>query len=559
MESVQPGTVLTGLYRQYMSDRPIFTYQTRITMTREATCVLDAYAALHGRVERSLFAQWSAGHQISKLKPAIQSRFGITARQFNAIRVGLEGKISSIKERRPDLIAEGGSRVKRAEKVIRRLEKDAPGSNKLHQKRRRLQTLRHRVEALTSEHQRGAVHLCFGSRKLFRAQFDLQANGYASHEAWKADWESERCRQFFVLGSQDETAGNQTCQAIVAADGSLTLHLRLPDSLAKDGKHLVISGVSFAYGHDALVAALASSRKIESRTQDGKPIKKRIGTAISYRFIRDEKGWRIFASVEAQRVKQVSRRMPGAFGVDVNADHLAVAETDHYGNLICSRRIDLPLAGKTAHQAKALIGDAAVLIAGLAKAAGKPVVIEQLNFQKKKAELESVDPKQARMISSFACNHVASNIKAASFRAGVEVIEVNPAYTSVIGAVEHAQQRGISVHMGAAFAIARRGLGLSERPTKRKVSTPVRNGGHVTFDLPVRNRSKHVWSFWSNVRTRLKAAHKEHYRSGAHRDAPPPLRPSKPALGAPGSITARSRDANRLLHCSGDVLEDVPY
>src|SRR3954468_8903243 len=106
MESVQPSTVLTGLYRQYMSDRPIFTYQTRITMTREATCVLDAYAALHGRVERSLFAQWSAGHQISKLKPAIQSRFGITARQFNAIRVGLEGKISSIKERRPDLIAE---------------------------------------------------------------------------------------------------------------------------------------------------------------------------------------------------------------------------------------------------------------------------------------------------------------------------------------------------------------------------------------------------------------------------------------------------------------------
>ena len=76
---------------------------------------------------------------------------------------------------------------------------------------------------------------------------------------------------------------------------------------------------------------------------------------------------------------------------------------------------------------------------------------------------------------------------------------------------------------------------------------------------PVRNRSKHVWSFWSNVMTRLKAAHKEHYRSGAHRDAPPPLRPLKPALGAPGSITAQSRDANRLHHCSGDVLEDVPY
>jgi predicted NBD/HSP70 family sugar kinase len=55
-------------------------------------------------------------------------------------------------------------------------------------------------------------------------------------------------------------------------------------------------------------------------------------------------------------VEQVSHRMPGAFGVDVNADHLAVAESDHYGNLIDSRRIALPLVGKTADQAKALIG-----------------------------------------------------------------------------------------------------------------------------------------------------------------------------------------------------------
>jgi len=106
-------------------------------------------------------------------------------------------------------------------------------------------------------------------------------------------------------------------------------------------------------------------------------------------------------------------------------------------------------------------------------------------------------------------------LKAAAFRVGVTVIEVNPAYTSVIGAVNYAQQKGISVLMGAAFAIARRGLGLSERPTVREANAPLRSGGHVTFALPVRNRAKHVWSFWSNVRTRLKAAHVAHYRSVA--------------------------------------------
>ncbi|MBK7000393.1 MAG: hypothetical protein IPH35_10580 [Rhodoferax sp.] len=36
-------------------------------------------------------------------------KFDITARQFNAMRIGLEGKIDAIKERRPELIAEAES------------------------------------------------------------------------------------------------------------------------------------------------------------------------------------------------------------------------------------------------------------------------------------------------------------------------------------------------------------------------------------------------------------------------------------------------------------------
>jgi hypothetical protein len=54
--------------------------------------------------------------------------------------------------------------------------------------------------------------LCFGSRRLFHAQHHLQANGYASHEEWKADWDFERRSQFVAIGSKDETAGNQSCQ-----------------------------------------------------------------------------------------------------------------------------------------------------------------------------------------------------------------------------------------------------------------------------------------------------------------------------------------------------------
>ena len=87
-----------------MSDRPIFTYQTRPVVNDAQSVVLDAYAALYGRAERSLFAAMQTGKTVNELKREFLPKFGITARQFNAIRIGLDGKMDSIKQRRPELI-----------------------------------------------------------------------------------------------------------------------------------------------------------------------------------------------------------------------------------------------------------------------------------------------------------------------------------------------------------------------------------------------------------------------------------------------------------------------
>ena len=53
---------------------------------------------------------------------------------------------------------------------------------------------------------------------------------------------------------------------------------------------------------------------------------------ISYRFKRDAKGWRVFVSTQMMDIPVVTDRRRGAIGVDLNADHLAVAETDASGN-----------------------------------------------------------------------------------------------------------------------------------------------------------------------------------------------------------------------------------
>ena len=93
--------------------------------------------------------------------------------------------------------------------------------------------LKHRLRNVSADTDAGRLRLCFGSKKLWRSQYHLEANGYRSHTEWLADWRDARSNEFFVLGSRDETAGCQLCVAIVADDGSLTLRLRLPDCLAQ--------------------------------------------------------------------------------------------------------------------------------------------------------------------------------------------------------------------------------------------------------------------------------------------------------------------------------------
>ncbi|TFE66562.1 hypothetical protein [Methylacidiphilum caldifontis] len=96
------------------------------------------------------------------------------------------------------------------------------------------------------------------------------------------------------------------------------------------------------------------------------------------------------------------------------------------------------------------------------------------------------------------------------YRSGDELIEINLAYTSMIGTVNYVRRHGIGSHQSAAYAITWQGMGLWERPSMREAVVPAPNGGHVTFALPVRNRANHVWSFWTAVRNRLKAAHPAH-------------------------------------------------
>ncbi|MFZ4773729.1 MAG: IS200/IS605 family accessory protein TnpB-related protein [Terrimicrobiaceae bacterium] len=467
-----------------MSESRTFTYQTRIEVSPEQAKFLDEYAETYSTIQRHMFAEISAGKIPNKSD--YLRKFVITARQYNAVAISLKGKIAAIKALKKTQISNTESKIKKMESVIKKLEAKIYRANnlnraklyfKIHQKKRRQFILETRLANVKNKNASGKIGICFGSKKLFHAQFFLGDNGYKSHQEWKIDWQSARNSEFFVLGSKDESAGCQGCVANINSDDSFNLRLRLPNPI---GKYISFDNLSFAYGQDKIIESLQAKR------------------ALSYRFKKDKKGWRVFLSTAMER-DIVSVKNLGAIGVDQNANCLAVSETDRFGNLIATKVISCVTHGKTTEQTKAIIGDAVKQVSEWAKNTGKPVAVEKLDFSKKKLEMGQDDPKQARMLSNFAYSLTSSMIYSSCFKNGTEVIEENPAYTSIIGSVNYAQRFGISVHQAAALAIARRGMGLSERPTTRVAVIPTRNGAHVTFALPVRNRAKHVWSFWSNM------------------------------------------------------------
>ena len=487
--------------------------------------MLSAYAELYGRVQRKLFAEVAAGRSATSLKGAYLKRYQIPARMFNGVRVSLEGKVVSVKEHQRLRLDSLGRRIARARGQIA----DAVEHGRwdqVHQKRRRLATSQSKHTALQDDIDAGRVRLCFGSKRLWQKQRHLAENGYDSHGEWRRDWHDARSDEFFVLGSRDETAGCQLCVATVAGDGTLTLRLRMPDCLApQHGKYATITGVRFAYGHEQILAAVESNAEYARyRRQHGEQATRAttLGQAISYRFKRDRKGWRVFATTDMMDVAVVSDQRRGAIGVDLNADHLAVVETDASGNCVNAFSVPLVTYGKSQHQAEAIIGDAVASVVAYAREAGKPIVIEKLDFRQKKAVLEGESRKYSRMLSSFSYGKIKAYFLSRGYRQGVEISQVNPAFSSVIGRVKFMERYGLSVHQAAALVLARRLLGCSERIPGRRVA-PVGNGVQVAFTVPVRKRVKHVWTYWGAVAGQLRPALAAQHRLGKRRRRPNPV------------------------------------
>jgi hypothetical protein len=171
------------------------TYQARFEIPDEVP--LHEYASVFNRALRSMHASRLAGCVLPK--PRFSREFGLTSRQYNAVKFSLDGMESSIVELRPGRIADLQQHIKTINKKLAKLLKPkilkeksktkkitgkrraarsfeethaktirsaAVRDFRIHNVTRRRKDLARQLVSLQSE---GMPHICFRSRKLFNA------------------------------------------------------------------------------------------------------------------------------------------------------------------------------------------------------------------------------------------------------------------------------------------------------------------------------------------------------------------------------------------------------
>jgi len=158
----------------------------------------------------------------------------------------------------------------------------------------------------------------------------------------------------------------------------------------------------------------------------------------------------------------------GVIGIDINAYpfHLALVHTAKDGNLEKYEQISLDkLLEGSSEKREYLSWQVAHQVVEIAKRERKAIVVENLENLPKGKRGDGL-PKLRQKLQKWIYKGVLQKIEIVARRNGIQVIKVNPAYTSIIGKLKYAPLYNIDKDTAGAYVIARRGIGFKERLPK---------------------------------------------------------------------------------------------
>jgi len=179
----------------------------------------------------------------------------------------------------------------------------------------------------------------------------------------------------------------------------------------------------------------------------------------------------------------------GVIGIDCNPNGIAVVETNKEGNLLNHFYITkLRIAYTKENKRNYDIYNLAKEVVEYAKKVNKPITIEKLNFKKNKKYNKKVN----KIFSNFCHKKILTAIERKANKENLGVIEVNPAFTSILGGLKYKDMYKLNIHTSAALVIARRGMNIKEKLNYNFQAEEVNNKYKVVLNHEGRGITKEL-------------------------------------------------------------------
>ena len=470
----------------------IVTIQTIANKSEANTKALDYlqdYAEIFGQATRTAFSVRNR-IGITKLKESeleknickeLEARFKLSNSEARNAYNKAFAAYTSQAELTDIYIEENTERIKGIRRSIKKLElklKKATDSNqtftvkslnkRIHFKQQKINRIEAKLKRLKEAKDSGVFNVTFGTSGLFEKQYKLEENGYDSREEWLQDWRAARSNRSFFIGSKNYQGGNQLVRYDAIAH-TLTITVS-PCIRAKYGESVTLHNINFARGEECLLNAIEGVRYTSTRNgkNGDKKETSRNGSKlpVTYDIVNRDGKVYVNATIDSVDPIKTSSLENGAVGIDFNPGSIDWTLVDRHGNLKRHGSIRINVQDKRSLQTKDIIGKAVSVLVKIALSANVPIVIENLDFAKKKASMQEKGAKYARMLSNMAYSQFIQMIESKCIKSGIELIKVDAAYTSVIGVTKYMAVYGLNSGCAAALVIARRGQNRTERLPK---------------------------------------------------------------------------------------------
>ena len=445
----------------------VFTVTTELKLNKEYNQFADKYISdyigIFNKIQRLTF------HRIKNycikngkitqkdrniIHAKLKEEFDMTSRAIDAILSNMLGRYESIKELKEYEKKSLGRKILNLEKELdklkdeRTLQRISFKNNskdfnftkyknlkiKIYWKQNRLNTKKQKLKNLEKEIETGKYKVCFGTKELLQKDYK--------------EFIKKRDSEIYFLGRARENACNLNFQ--------VKYNSKMNQFYFRIRKEIDLENDKFVYGQ--------FNFNNKNYTNLLKNLLRTKESALTYRIkLKDNRVFlQIIYNFEYNKDLCVTRNNYGVVGVDFNKGFVSISETDKYGNLINTFNIDYQYSkgNQTTNDFQCI----ATKLKDYCLNTGKDLVIEKLNFTKKKDNLISKKGKKYNeMLSSLAYSKFDSIITSKCVKNRIFLHKINPAWTSWIAKQKYCPKMKLNIHSGASYVIARRGMFLKDK------------------------------------------------------------------------------------------------